>query len=218
MTHSLHRKGDSESLKNDFVFLCTPSKGRNSKGASKKLKQILSILLTANPTNIGFYGVGSMADCLDTKAVADSLNDNSRLRCCFDERAKVEFVLEQIKEGDFGLSVVISGVIAEVLDIARGVGLTPHTINLSCGVLGNTDLLPEGPILEISTMCGHGMISHRLVSVIINKIKSGTLDVEKAVAILCKPCTCGIFNPTRARAILVGQQEANHKKPEGIDN
>jgi hypothetical protein len=75
--------------------------------------------------------------------------------------------------------------------------------------LGDTDCLPDEPVLELSTMCGHGLISHRLASTIIQKTRAGVLDIEKAVAILRKPCTCGIFNPTRARGILAAQQNIN---------
>ena len=209
MTHSLHRQGKSESLKDDFVLLCTPAKGVNAKGAGKKLKKILRIILEEGPANIGFYGIGSVADGLETEAVIASLNDTSRLRCCFDDRDKLVAAVEKIKKGNFGLSIVISGGISEVQDLARELDLTPHTIHLSCGILGDTDCLPDEPVLELSTMCGHGLISHRLASTIIQKTRAGVLDIEKAVAILRKPCTCGIFNPTRARGILAAQQNIN---------
>jgi hypothetical protein len=206
MTHSLHRQGKSESLKDDFVLLCTPAKGVNANGAGKKLKKILRIILEEGPANIGFYGIGSVADGLETEAVIASLDDTSRLRCCFDDRDKLAAAVEKIKKGNFGLSIVISGGISEVQDLARELALTPHTIHLSCGILGDTDCLPDEPVLELSTMCGHGLISHRLASTIIQKTRAGVLDIEKAVAILRKPCTCGIFNPTRARGILAAQQ------------
>ena len=163
------------------------------------------IFKKAGPANIGFYGIGSIVDGLETEAVIASLHDTSRLRCCFDDRDKVAKVVAKIKKGNFGLSLVVSGKISEVLDMARELNLTPHTIHLSCDILGKIDLLPEEPVLELTTMCGHGLISHRLAAAVIQKTRAGALDIEKAVDILRKPCTCGIFNPTRARGILAAQ-------------
>lgn len=211
MTHSLHRHVNLESLVDDFIILCTPAKGVNARGAGEKLKKILRLFFDEGPANIGFYGMGSMADGLETEAVIASLHDTSRLRCCFDDRNKVATVVAKIKKDDLGLSVVISGTISEVLDMAHALELVPHTINLSCGILGKVDLLPEAPVLELSTMCGHGLISHRLASAILQKTRAGILDIEKGVDILRKPCTCGIFNPTRARDILAAQQEVINK-------
>ncbi len=208
MTHSLHRRGHPENLKGDFVFLCTPAKGVNTSGAGKKLKNILRILMESDVANIGFYGIGSLADEWDEEVIAASIDEYSRLRCCFDRKEALRTVLQEIKAGDFGLSVVVSGLIPEVLDMARELGLVPHTINLSCGVFGNTSLLPGQPVLELTTMCGHGLISHRLAAAVIRKIRAGSLDVGAGVEILRKPCTCGIFNPTRAGAILSEQKRS----------
>lgn len=202
MSHSLHRLGSEESLKGDYVFLCTPARGVNNVGAAKKLVKILNILLEVGPANIGLYGHGSLMSGVCIDDIKRGINDNSRLRCCFDNREKVKEVLSRIKSEDFGLSIAVSGSITELMDMARELSLKPHTINISCGVFGKLERLPDAKVLEISTMCGHGMIGHRLVNSIIKKLHAGEIGLDDAIQRLGEPCTCGIFNPSRASEIL----------------
>jgi hypothetical protein len=202
MTHSLHRLGTEDSLKGDYVFLCTPAKGINDEGSTLKLIRILEILLGVGPTNIGFYGHGSLMDDIHIEDIKKSIHDNFRLRCCFHDREKLGEVLQIIKNEDLGLSITVSGLLSELKDICEELDLKPHTINMSCGIFGRTDLLPRREILEISTMCGHGMISHRLLEIIIKRLQEGNLDMDEAIYQLGKPCTCGIFNPSRAGNII----------------
>jgi hypothetical protein len=57
-------------------------------------------------------------------------------------------------------------------------------------------------------MCGHGLVSGRLVKKMVEDIKKNKITVEKAAIELAKPCLCGIFNPDRAAKLLkklVGQ-------------
>lgn len=202
MTHTLHRMGDEQTLKNDYIFLCTPAKGINNAGAREKLIKMLDILLEAGPINIGFYGHGSKIEDIDFDEVKRCMHDNSRLRCCFDDKEKLKAALKKIKEGNFGLSITVSGLISELLDISNDLSLKPHTVNIACGVYGKVEYLPGEQIREITTMCGHGMIGFKLTEETIGKLKRREIEMEKAIGILQKPCTCGIFNPTRAREIL----------------
>jgi hypothetical protein len=202
MTHSLHRQGDGNSLHNDYVLLCTPANGINSDGAAEKLRRALDILLEIGPANIGFYGHGSLMNDISLEEARRSLHDTSRLRCCFDSKEKLKSALQRIKAEDFGLSITISGLVSEVQDLCEELSLKPHTINIPCGIWGKTDRLPQPEVLELSTMCGHGMIGHNLVKQTIDDLRDGTVSVREAVRRLGEPCSCGIFNPTRAREIL----------------
>jgi hypothetical protein len=202
MTHSLHRRGSEESLQQDYVFLCTPAKGVNNKGALQKLIRILDILMEVGPSNIGFYGHGSLMSGVNIEEVKKSLRDTSRLRCCFDDKEKLEQVLRRVKSEDLGLSITVSGLISELNGMARELSLKPHTINISCGCFGKVERLPPTKILEISTMCGHGMISYSLVESIIKRLREATIGLDEATRQLGEPCTCGIFNPSRAHDIL----------------
>ena len=51
-------------------------------------------------------------------------------------------------------------------------------------------------------MCGHGLVSGRLVKKMVEDIKKNKTTMEKAALELAKPCLCGIFNPHRAGKLL----------------
>jgi hypothetical protein len=202
MTHSLHRQGPEKSLQNDYVFLCTPSKGINDRGAKEKILRVLDIVMAIGPSNIGFYGHGSLLNNVSIADVKENLNDNSRVRCSFDSIDKIKEAFRLVKSEDLGLSITVSGLTKELKEISLELGLKPHTINISCGYYGKINRLPSSKVLELSTMCGHGMIGFGLVQDIIRKLKRGDIESKNAVHQLGEPCTCGIFNPTRAREIL----------------
>jgi hypothetical protein len=202
MTHSLHRCGNDESLRKDYVLLCTPAKGVNDQGAAEKLRRILDIVMDVGPCNIGFYGHGSLLTNVSIDEVKKKFHDNSRVRCCFDDREKLKEALKRIKNEDLGLSITVSGLISELKEISNELKIRPHTINVSCGIFGKVDRLPAKEVMEISTMCGHGMISFALVKDVVKRLLEGKLSYNEAIHQLGEPCTCGIFNPSRAHQIL----------------
>ncbi|MDK2854969.1 MAG: hypothetical protein PWQ41_49 [Bacillota bacterium] len=81
-------------------------------------------------------------------------------------------------------------------------GVTPHTINYSLGVWGRRDKLPSDDILAITTMCGHHMISPRLVEKLIIEVKQGRFTPREAALKLSSFCHCGIFNHIRAEKLI----------------
>jgi len=46
-------------------------------------------------------------DDISIEAIKESIHDTSRLRCCFDDREKLEEVLRIIKNEDLGLSITV---------------------------------------------------------------------------------------------------------------
>jgi hypothetical protein len=202
MTHSLHRTGSIESLKDDLVFLSQPAMGINSAGAVEKFKRITDLLFEVGPANIGSYEAGNVFTGITAEDIKKRLKENSRVRCAFDSKEKLKKVLAILKEEDLGICITVSGLIDEIRDVAREVGLNLHSINLSCGVHGHLERLPEPEIMEITTMCGHAMIGASMVRKMILDVKRGRRSMDDAVAELAKPCVCGIFNPVRARRLL----------------
>jgi hypothetical protein len=57
-------------------------------------------------------------------------------------------------------------------------------------------------VLEINTMCGHGMVTVNLINKVVEDVRSGRVTAEKGAEELFKPCMCGIFNPHRAAKLL----------------
>lgn len=203
MSHSLHRYGTRENLKNDFCIYTRAAKGVNRENCGDKLRRTLDIYLSEAVVNFGSSHAGkSFLAGLKPEEYAATLDDSYGIIATFADREAVRGVLEKAKEAEIGISTVVSGLIDEVVDIAHECGLKPHTALLSLGVHGRKDLLPEDEVLELTTMCGHSLVSKTLVRSVMDKVKSGKLTPEEGALILAKPCTCGIFNTKRCGELL----------------
>jgi hypothetical protein len=75
-------------------------------------------------------------------------------------------------------------------------------VEYSLGFFGQTDRMADRNTLELSTMCGHGMVSFGLVRKLIDWIKQGRRSPEQAAATMARFCSCGVFNTTRACRLL----------------
>jgi hypothetical protein len=76
-------------------------------------------------------------------------------------------------------------------------------------VWGRTDLLPDPEVLSITTMCGHGLISISLIKNVVDRVRSGQLNLDKAARIISGPCICGMTNPVRIKLVINRLVEAN---------
>jgi hypothetical protein len=56
--------------------------------------------------------------------------------------------------------------------------------------------------MMLSTMCGHGMVSHSLAKKMIDWVKEGRRTPEQAAMYMTRFCSCGVFNPSRAKRLL----------------
>lgn len=198
MSHSLHRFGTEDNLKNDYTLYARTSRWVNRDGCGPKLRKILAVLLSEKPVNFGSSHAGkSFKAGLDPEEYAKTLDSAYGVACCYSSKEALERVLKRLKELDVGISIVVSGLIDEIVDTAKEIGLTPHTAFLSLGIHGRKALLPEDHILEVTTMCGHAMVSAKLTRAVLEKIKSGEMTPEEGANHLAQPCPCGIFNTDR---------------------
>lgn len=210
MSHSLHRYGTEENLQNDFTVYARTSRWVNREGCGPKLRQILDILLSARPTNFGSSQAGkSFKAGLDPQEYAKTLDKAYGVACCFSNKAFLKKVLEKLKKLDIGISIVTSGLIDEIVATAKEIGLKPHTAFLSLGVHGKRALLPEDKVLEITTMCGHGLVATKLTQAVFSKVKSGDMTPEEGANHLAQPCPCGIFNTDRCQVLLKNIEKAD---------
>lgn len=217
MTHTLYREGSVESLKNDYLFVITGAKGFNKRGCAPKLREMMRILSRFEPVNMGSMEVGNLARGIPLKEIINNVTDAAIVQAVFDEKEKVIEALRALKEADLGISVVISGLTEEVKDIMRraGVGECPHTSNLALGFMGRTEKVAPDDVRLITTMCGHHMISRRIVEHLIGMVKGGRITPMEAAIRLSRQCTCGAFNTVRAAKIieeLAKKQESTIKK------
>ena len=202
MTHSLHRRGSAESLQNDYVILATPAVGFNQEGSKEKLLKMLDIIYELGPTNIGSYECGTIYSGATFEQIREKLSGVPRVRCSFADKAKVREFVRRVKELDLGLSLTISGLTSEVEEMAREMGIRPHSVNLSLNIWGKTGDLPSEEVLEFLTMCGHGMVSRHLVERLLEQVKAGRRTPRQAAILVAQPCVCGIFNVERAEKLF----------------
>ena len=202
MTHTLHRRGDVESLSRDFVFLMMPSKDINHVGSAPKLRAFLSLALECGAISIGDCRSGNQYYQGGLDRVLENVEDRAVVHAVFDDRDKVMTMLARLKEADLGLSVVLSGLVDVVDNCCQQVGIQRHTVEHSLGIWGRTDKLPSEEVLQVNTMCGHGMVTVGLINDVVERIRAGKLTAEQGAEELFKPCMCGIFNTSRATELL----------------
>jgi hypothetical protein len=217
MTHSNHRRGSRESLEKDFVVLTTD--GRRHKDIEKHTKYT-KILLKHNPIgiNTSTYDEGEPKRLRYMKGWDKSKNSGmheaytlEEINACKTLRAgsaifanieDVKGVLQDLKDADLGIATVFSGIFDEVHKACGEVGTGPHTVNMSAGSFGRTDLLPEPKILEITTMCGHHMPNQYLVKHLIERVRRKNMTAKDAAVEIAKQCTCNFLNVVRAEELI----------------
>ena len=199
MTHTLHRRGTSESLSEDYPMLCIPAIGINDRGSDSKLQEFLRIAMRHDPKNIGSITIGNMFSHNTEEVIA---NAHGVAHAVFDNPHTVVDVLRDLKEAGLGMSVVVSGILDSVNECCRKADLKRHTVEFSLGIWGKADKLPSNDILEVTTMCGHGMVSTNLVKSAVKDIREGIKSPDDAARELVPNCCCGVFNPARAAKLL----------------
>lgn len=217
MTNTLHRYGNSESLRNDFIVFAIPCRGYNDKDCVPKLREFLRRAAKYKPVNLGDASRGGIFrpskqlnplahwfrdNTPDYEAVIEKVSNPTTVAAVFDNKEAVEKLIDELREADLGVSINISALINKAQECCRDIGLNRHSVEYSLGFMGRTDRLAEQRVLELSTMCGHGMISFTFAKKMIDWVKEGRRTPEQACVYLSRFCSCGIFNPTRAKEIL----------------
>ena len=198
MTHTLHRRGTKESLSEDYTLMMLQSVGINDEGHIPKIQEFLRIALCHNPKNIGSVNMGGMID----KPEEVIANASKIGHAVFDNKEDLTAALKELKEADLGISVIVGGIFENVDECLEKAGLKHHTANFSLGIWGKTEKLPSDDILEVTTMCGHALISPNLVKAMVKEIEAGTKTPGEAAKVLMPNCACGVFNPARAAKLL----------------
>lgn len=217
MTNTLHRFGDAESFQDDYIVFAIASKGKNDKDALPKLRKFLEMAVPFNPVNLGDarHG-GALRPCKsmnptshwnrdmtpDFKAVVDGLDTPTTVAAVFDDRVNAENFVKAVREADLGMSINISTSIDGAEQCCYVAGIPRHSVGYSLGFEGKTEKLPNSHVLTLSTMCGHGMVSSSLAKKMIDWVKEGRRTPEQAVTYMARFCSCGVFNPSRARRVL----------------
>jgi hypothetical protein len=217
MTNTLHRFGSAESFRDDYIVFAIASKGRNDEGALQRLRKFLQLAVQFKPVNLGdaMHG-GALRPSReitplshwnrdvtpDFDAVIQGLDAPTTVAAVFDNRPAAADFVAAVRDADLGLSINISTSIDGAEQCCFAAGIPRHSVGYSLGFEGDTDKLPEEEVLLLSTMCGHGMVSHNLARKMIDWVREGRRTPEQAAAYLTRFCSCGVFNPARAARLL----------------
>jgi hypothetical protein len=223
MTNTLHRYGNEQNLHNDFIVFAIPCRGYNDQDSVPKLKRFLRLASKYHPVNMGDGSRGgiyrpskalnplvhwSRASEPDFETVIEGVSSPTTVAAVFDRMESVEEFVAELRKEDLGLSINISALVDRAQECCEDVGLARHSVEYSLGFMGKTDRLADRQVLELSTMCGHGMISFNFARKMIDWVREGRRTPEEACGYFSRFCSCGIFNPTRAKEIL---EEARHR-------
>jgi hypothetical protein len=217
MTNTLHRYGTSEDLKNDIIVFAIPCRGYNHQDSVPKLRQFLRLAVKHGPVNLGDGSRGAIyrpSRKLNPLAhwfrktepsfeeVIEGVANPTTVAAVFDNKQSAENFVEEVRAADLGLSINISATIERARECCQDVGLPRHSVEYSLGFLGRTDRLADRRTLELATMCGHGMISFNFARKMIDWVKEGRRTPEQACGYMARFCSCGVFNPSRAKELL----------------
>ena len=218
MTHTLHRIGNEENLQNDFVVFAMSAKGINEEGSAEPMRKFFSMALEFDPVNAGDMKTGNIFT--HTKEdLLECVKDTSIVHVVLTDENKVADLLRKVDDADLGISVVVSGLFDRVKELSEKTGVKQHTIECSGGVWGDTDRLPAPEVMQITTMCGHGMVASRMVEQLARDVRGGKMTAEEASKELAKPCVCGVFNPERASKLIaaVAAKPPSREKAKAVD-
>jgi len=224
MTNTLHRFGTAESFRDDYIVFAIASKGRNDQDALPKLRKFLEMAVDFHPVNLGDAMNGgalrpsrhmtpashwNRSDALDFRAVIGGLNHPTTVAAVFDNRIAAEDFVQALKQANLGLSINVSTSIDGAEQCCFAAGIPRHSVGYSLGFEGKTGKLPAADVMLLSTMCGHGMVSHSLAKKMIDWVREGRRTPEQAAGYLTRFCSCGVFNPRRAARILEAVSRGN---------
>lgn len=213
MTNTLHRYGSGGSFKDDYIVFAISARGINDQGAVEKQRRFLEIARKYNPVNMGDASHGAVFHpsknlnplvhwrrnlARDFDTVLKGVSCPTTVAAVFDNPDSVVEFVKELKAADLGLSINISGALDKAQECARRAGLERHSVEYSLGFLGQTDRMADRRTLELSTMCGHGMLSFNFVRKLMEWVKQGRRTPEQASATLARFCSCGVFNTARA--------------------
>jgi hypothetical protein len=202
MTNTLHRKGSIEDLKGDYVIFTSIAK-EIKPGSAPKIHEFLKICNKYGPINIGSSKYGTvLQDDVEFNDLIDNLKDGATSGAVFTNLETLEKVVKELVEADLGISINISGLLEGAHECCGKSGIVRHSVEQSLGFWGSKDKLPERDVLEINTLCGHGMVSFNLIRKMMENVRMRKLTPQEAAKIMGKCCECAVFNTNRAEKLL----------------
>jgi hypothetical protein len=226
VTNTLHRysehyaaepRPNPEPVRDDYIVFAMASKDLNDDNLVGKYRAFLRLALKHQPVNIGDATKGGALrprqDMNPTahwkrdhtpypEQVIAGIEGHTTVAAVFDNYESMRAFVEELKTADLGISVNISAPMEEARRCCRDAGIPRHSVEYSLGFRGRIDKLPDATTLELSTMCGHGMLSADFARKMVDWVKENRRTPEEAARYMARFCTCGVFNISRAERII----------------
>ncbi len=226
MTNTLHRYSEHYArdpadepapVTDDYIVFAMASKGLNDDGLIGKYRAFLELALKHDPVNIGDATHGGWLrprrDLTprshwrrehrpDPEAVLRGIDGPTTVAAVFDTYEKMHAFVEALADADLGVSINIAAPMDAAHRCCGEAGLTRHSVEYSVGFHGRLDRLPDSRTLELSTMCGHGMVSAAFARKMMDWVRENRRTPAQAAAYMARFCSCGVFNTVRAERLL----------------
>jgi len=226
MTNTLHRYSEHyafERLPNptpvqdDFIVFAMATRGINDDDLVEKYRAFLRLALKHDPVNIGDATKGGILrprQDLNPKAhwkrdqqpnpeqVVAGIEGHTTVAAVFNNYENMKAFVDAVRSATLGVSVNISAPIGEAERCCRETGIARHSVEYSLGFCGRVDKLPDATVLELTTMCGHGMVSANFAKKMIDWAKESRRSPAELSRTMARFCSCGVFNISRAERIL----------------
>jgi hypothetical protein len=226
MTNTLHRYSahyaferppDPKPVQDDFIVFAMATRGINDDDLVAKYRAFLRLALKHHPVNIGDATKGGMLrprrdlnpkahwrrdDRPDPDAVLAGVAGHTTVAAVFATYYDMKAFVDELRGAKLGISVNISAPIDQARRCCRETGITRHSVEYSVGFCGRVERLPDATVLELMTMCGHGMISAAFAKKMLDWVKENRRSAAAVARIMARFCSCGVFNTSRAETIL----------------
>jgi hypothetical protein len=226
MTNTLHRYSEHyasaaprhpKAIRDDYIVFAMASRGINDDNLVEKYRTFLRLALKHQPVNIGDATKGGSVrprqdlnpsahwrrdHQLDHEQVIAEIEGHTTVAAVFDNYTAVENFIEELQAADLGISINISAPIDEAKRCCDHAGIVRHSVEYSVGFSGRVDKLPDATTLELSTMCGHGMIAANFAKKMLDWVREDRRTPEEAARYMARFCSCGVFNIVRAERIM----------------
>lgn len=234
--HYAHEAGDEvPPVTDDYIVFAMASKGVNDDDIVRKYRAFLSLALEHHPVNIGDATHGgwlrpqrdltptnhwNRERTPDPETVLAGIDGPSTVAAVFDRYENMKAFVDALAKADIGVSINIAAPMDAAHRCCKESGLPRHSVEYSLGFRGRVEKLPEARTLELSTMCGHGMVSAAFARKMVDWVKENRRTPAEAAAYMARFCSCGVFNTRRAERLLdearsgaSGRPPEAHKPP-----
>ena len=226
MTNTLHRYSEHyaferppnpQPVQDDFIVFAMASRGINDDDLVARYRAFLRLALKHNPVNMGDATKGGMLrprQDLNPKAhwkrdqrpnpeeVIAGIEGHTTVAAVFDNYQDMKAFVDDVRSANLGISVNISAPIEDAERCCGETGITRHSVEYSLGFSGRVEKLPDSTVLELTTMCGHGMVSANFAKKMIDWSKENRRSPAELARTMARFCSCGVFNISRAERIL----------------